>query len=241
MKKSLAFVLLFGIVLLAASCKRNVKHGKGPATTVTRTVAAFTDVEVSAPVTAMIKVEPGATPGIQLSGYANILEDIKTDVVNGKLIIDKDELIHFDLDKDVVATITVPSLNSLSIKGAADAEIQGTIQNDFNLKVSGAGDITIASVTAQHFTATLTGAGSLAVNGGAVNTASYKVSGAGDVEAFPLQAKVVKAKVSGAGDIQLTATEKLDVTINGAGEVSYKGHPTTTSDINGVGSLEDAN
>jgi hypothetical protein len=216
------------------SCKQT-----GKTKTENRMVSDFNAIQLSAPVNATIKIDNTVPASVQLTGYDNILDKIKTEVIDNTLIIKKDGVFHFDLDKDVKAIITIPSIHALTISGAADADLKGNITGDeFNLKVSGAGDVKIENINTNVFTSSLSGAGSLEIAKGIVNTASYKVAGAGDIDAFPLVSKDVKAMVSGAGDISLSAIEHLDVHISGAGDVKYKGTPVISSDINGIGSLE---
>ncbi len=239
MNKILVLAGIISLTFFASSCRHVKVKGEGATKTENRSVGSFSAIQLSAPLTATIKIDPTAAPSLQLNGYGNVLHKIKSEVNNNTLIVDKDGFLDFDIDKDVTATITVPSLSSLTISGAADADLDGDITgNEFTLKVSGAGDVKIQSIHTNTLTTTLSGAGSLTIDSGTVNYASYKVTGAGDVDAYDLQCRQAKTVVSGAGDINLSASEKLDVHISGAGSVKYKGKPVVSSDINGVGSLE---
>lgn len=233
-------VLLSALIFSLSSCKRNRTIGEGEIKTETRNTGSFTSVDLATSLKAIITVDPASQVSVQLKGYQNILKLITTEVVNGKLVIDTDDLIDFDSDKDVIAEITVPSLSALEISGTADAEIKGTVSGDkFNVLVSGAGDVTIDAVTADVFDVKLTGAGELNVNGGSVNKLAYKVTGAGEISSFQLQSKEATVKVSGMGDVELSVSDKLDASITGAGDVNYKGHPQLSTKITGGGSIEE--
>jgi hypothetical protein len=224
-----------------SSCKRKKTEGKGEIKTETRGVTSFATIDLSTSVTAVIVVDPAAQPSVTLKGYANILELIKTEVTNGTLKVYTDDLVHFRSDKDVVAEITVPSLQALEISGASDATIKGPLTAEkFNLEVSGAGDVVIENMTANTFEAELTGAGQLEVKGGSVNKLAYDVTGAGDISTFPLQSKTAEVTVTGMGDVELSVSDALDASITGAGDINYKGHPQLTTNITGGGSIEDA-
>ena len=229
-------------VISFASCKMNVLKGTGNKTTTIASVSSFNAVNIEIPIKTVITVKEGA-PGVEFSGYENLLKHIQATVTNNKLTI------HYDLDDtwtihgdEVTATISLPSLTALKLTGAPDANVHGNITgNDFKLVISGASDIVFDSISTDNFTADVSGAADIKINGGHVKTAVYTISGAGDIKAFPLQAQETTASISGAGDGQFTALQKLSASISGAGDIKYKGHPVITQNISGVGELTDSN
>lgn len=240
--KKLVLFLSSCILLSVVSCKRNSEEGYGKIITNNISVAGFSSIEIGAPLDAEIIVDSTKSASLSIKGYANLLEKITSKVEGGKLIIEKEGLIDFYTDKDIVATIIVPSLSAFTINGASDADIKGNLTgNSFRLKVSGAGDVTIDNLHVNNFESTLSGAGDLTIKNGIVENASFHVRGAGDVSAFALQAKTVNANVTGAGDIDVSVSEKLNARVAGAGSISYKGHPQVQSDISGIGEVDDAN
>lgn len=240
MKKGLFFLLSLSV--LCISCKRNVTHGTGESGSDTRNVSGFSAIEISAPVHAMIKVDSNAQAAVELEGYKNLLSLIKTEVRGNTLRIYMDDLAHYNTDKDIVAHITVPSLTSLEISGAGEADIAGKVSvTDFKLDITGSGDVMIENISSNNFSADLSGAGNLEIKNGSTDKAIFDVTGAGAVSSYPFVAKHVVATVTGAGDIEVNATEHLDANITGVGNISYKGHPVIAQDITGAGDLEDAN
>jgi hypothetical protein len=203
-----------------------------------RAVEAFTSVDISAPLTATIHVVPGAQPSVKLSGYKNLLQEVKAKVEGSTLKIFNEHSINFDTDKEISADITVSSLSDLDIHGAADALVDGNITGDeFRLKISGAGDVSIEKLTVSNLTATISGAGDVGISSGSVGTAQYSISGAGNIKTFNMQANDVRAKVSGAGDMEVTALRSLDAKVSGAGSIRYKGNPTLKSETSGIGEI----
>lgn len=232
-------LLLFVLATTFVSCKRSEEKGSGEVVTKDYGVAAFTSIDISAPIDAEIKIANVAQPTVTIKGYGNLVKKIKCEVKNGVLEISKERIISFVTDKDIVAEITMPSLTALTIKGAADAVITGRLTgSSFRLQVKGAGDVDIENLQVANFESTVSGAGDLKVKVGAVNVANINVAGAGDVDAYGLQIKQLRAKISGTGDIETSVAESMDATINGAGSISYKGSPTVRSDINGIGSID---
>ena len=63
---------------------------------------------------------------------------------------------------------------------------------------------------------------------------------AGNVKNFGLTSRETIVTIDGAADVEVTATELLDVQINGAGEVRYRGNPATVNtNINGAGEVRE--
>jgi len=234
-------VLFFGLVILAPAigCGERTIKGAGESTTQARTVSGtISAIDIVAPVTAEIHVVPGAQPSIQFTGYKNLVEEIRTKTEGNTLVIESRRSIRFSTGEDVTATITVPTLEELSIHGAADAKVDGEIRsNDFRLVISGAGDVSIAQLHVNTLEAKISGTGNVELLSGDAASAEYKVSGAGNIRSFGVQTAKVKAKVSGTGNIDVFATHSLEAKVSGAGTIQYKGSATVKSETSGIGSV----
>ena len=235
--------LLFSIAIFS-SCKRNILKGSGSTTTVNPAVASFNGVNIDdLPLKVDIEVQQGAQPGIQMSGYENVLNHIKTKVEDNILVVytDLDEMWTIDGD-GITVKITVPSLAMLTLSGAPDAGIHGNVTGSaLHVDVSGASNIVIDNIATDTFAIEVSGAADLHINGGSVKYADYQISGAGKVKAYSLQSIETSATISGAGTCEVNASQKLAAHVNGAGTIRYKGHPAVTQDVSGVGSVKDAN
>ena len=245
MKKHIPVLLamLCSSVLLNACHGRGIR-GSGEKTSNKLSVTGFTAIDISVPVKAIITVQPGAETFVEISGYANLLEHVKTKVENNNLhvFMDKDISWNFSSNNETILKVTVPSLSALSADGSVDADIHGVLSGaSFGLDISGAGKVIIDSITTSNFSTDVSGAGNITVKGGTVQNATYHISGAGKIKAFPLQASAVKTEISGAAKAEVTALQSLSVDVNGAGSIRYKGHPTLTKDISGAGTVYDAN
>jgi hypothetical protein len=237
MKKALLLSFLV-VTILASSCGRRVITGRGAMETQVRPVTAFNMIDISAPLSANIHVQPGAQPSVKLSGYKNLLDEIHTEVEENTLKISNQNSINFDTDKEITAEITVASLSDLGVHGAGDALVDGDITGtDFKLKISGAGDVSIEKLTVSNLTASISGAGDVEIAGGRASSAKFSISGAGNIKTYDIPVDDVKAKVSGAGDMEVTALRTLEAKVSGAGSIRYKGHPTIKSETSGVGEI----
>lgn len=124
---------------------------------------------------------------------------------------------------------------AMTIRGAEDVEVNrsgsGHIELDFkgpitslSTKGSGSGVVRMKGVAAKKVFAELSGSGSVDLDG---KTQSLKArgSGSGRVSAENLMASKVSAILSGSGRISVWATEELDASVSGSGNVVYKGSP----------------
>ena len=243
MKKYLLLPLVFGLMMVFSACKINVMKGEGKKITSTPVIAPFDAIEIEIPFKVSINLQQGSQPGIQINGYENIMQHIKTVVKNNTLRVycDLGEIWSVDYD-DFTTEITLPALTSLSLSGAPSADIHGTITgNDFKLGISGAGKVSIDNMDVGNFASQISGAADIEVKGGSAKHASYEISGTGKINAFPLQSSETEVNISGAGKGEVTALQKLSANISGTGTIKYKGHPSVTQDISGVGTIKDVN
>jgi len=242
-KRFLFAAIIVCATLLTSSCRMNVLRGEGTKTVATPDVSSFNAVDIDISLNAVITVQEGVQPMLKLDGYENIIKHIKTSVENNKLRIYSDLDDTWTMDSgDITAEITLPEITALTLEGAPDAEVHGSITGgDFRLDISGASTVKLDNVNVDNFSIQVSGAGDIVVKGGAVKHASYEIDGAGTLKAYPLQADETVATISGAGTSQVTALKKLAANINGAGTIKYKGHPEITKEVSGIGTISDAN
>ena len=164
------------------------------------------------------------TPGdcaVSLEGPDNVIQHIKVNNENGKLVVKTDGVTIRKLKKFTVR-LSSPVLEDLDFNGAIDFSApQGITALDFNLTVNGAGDVDIKGLQADKAVLTVNGAGdvdiekldceriTVAVNGagdanvsGTARSASLSISGAGDIDASGLQCPAIDSKVHGIGRIR---------------------------------------
>lgn len=234
-------IAAFSILLLAASCREPIVEGRGPEKTEQRNVAgSFSNISIEAPVDTRIQI--GGAPSFSITGYSNILPYIHTKVENNTLHVYLRDDADLTMRKNPVAVITVPSLNSLDLSGATEAQVTGDATGEeLEIDMSGATSIVMASANVKKLTASMSGSSALTINGGTVGSASYDISGSGDVHAYNMQTSESSVEVSGSGSAEVSVSQKLDVDISGSGEVNYKGQPAINQNISGSGSVTNAN
>ncbi len=236
------YTFLFLSLLFIAACGSKDIEGSGAINSQSRTVSEINKIHVGANIKAVINVQPGAEASVTISGYENLLAHVLTEMDGTTLNITTPDHENLISDQDLLATITVASLEELDLSGASDAVVNGTIAvPEFALDISGSGSANIMDVRAKEMNVSLSGNGKAIIENGEVADLNYDLSGSGIIDAFGLKGKNVDAEVSGAGKIKLSALSKLKADVSGAGNISYKGFPSIESNTSGVGTISSAN
>lgn len=126
--------------------------------------------------------------------------------------------------KTVVFTISAPTLEGLTINGASDVELDGSLVADsFIIDISGAGDVEADSIKAANVSVNVRGAGDIEIGDLDCDALSVSVSGAGDCT-FAGRADSADIDVRGAGDVDISELNVKDLTksVKGAGTVRTK-------------------
>lgn len=137
-----------------------------------------------------------------LSGDDNLLELITSDVKRGVLHIGSKKSYQSKLP--VVATLTAPSLSAVEMNGSGDLDLNDLNESSLDLDLNGSGGV---------------------VANGDTDEFRIRVSGSGSMDAKRLRSKEASVQITGSGDIEVNATDSLDVSIIGSGNVVYYGNP----------------
>jgi len=224
MKKTRSFLLIF--LLFCMSCSKNDDDfplnnncltGLGIIVSETRSVSNFHSINST--IEADILLTQGPREDLIIEAQQNILQVLKTEVVNGELRLSTNQCV--DLLQRVKVIITIPNIKKLMLTG------EGNIiaQNDFNLA---------------NLNVILTGVGDIILKGETF-TFDILLNGVGNVKSFNFHADTCEVTLTGVGDAEVFVNDELKVTLTGVGNVYYKGQPSITANITGAGSIIDAN
>ncbi|HEX3483370.1 MAG TPA: head GIN domain-containing protein [Kofleriaceae bacterium] len=200
------------VLVVLAGCSWTGVPGSGNAKTETRTVPAFSAVEVTGPIDADIAIGP--EPRVEITGDDNIVPLITSDVHGDRLEIGTRKNIRTSVH--LIARITVPRLTGVTLTGS--------------------GDITAHGVQSDRLRVTLSGSGTIRADGTA-REAEVELVGSGTVALDKLAAERASVSVSGSGDVAIAAGKALDVSITGSGDVTYRGDPELKKQITGSGNV----
>ena len=148
------------------------------------------------------------------------LPAIKTTVEKGVLKIWFDQKNSWwPKNRKLKAYISVKNINELKGSGAADIEIEGTLQaTDLKLNFSGASDLDGKIVTTNKLDIHLSGASDVSISGSA-SEVEIDASGASVVKAFDFKTNNCVVDASGASKVRITVEKELSASLSGASKV----------------------
>jgi hypothetical protein len=192
---------------------RTPDPGSGNRVREARAAGNFTRVIVDDALDAEIVIGPRAS--IELEGDDNLIDRIRTDADDG--------ILHlrvrggYRVRRPMIARITMPRLDRVDLEASGDARISGL--NGGRLALAG------------H------GSGSFDVDG-AVDEVEVRIQGSGDADLAGLRAGEAHILINGTGDARAHVTDTIVATVNGTGEITYRGRPRfVTEDVNGPGRI----
>ena len=190
------------------------KRGSGKFVSQERKVAAFDRIETSGSFD--IEVLVGSDQSVTIEFDDNLIDNVITEVRSKTLTISSER--SFRSRGDCRITITVPELRSIESRGS--------------------GDITVSRLKGTEFKFSLSGSGDLKVEG-TVDLFDMVIRGSGDVDARRLRAKETIVTIKGSGDARVFASESIDASVYGSGDIVYYGNPEHSSkEIRGSGSIK---
>jgi hypothetical protein len=154
---------------------------------------------------------------------AKFRERIKVEVKDGILHVWYDNQGKWNTgNKKLKAYISFKAIDKLTINGACDVFISGTLKSDdLTIKLSGASDLK-GKLDSKKLAIDLNGASDMTVTGTA-GQLSVEASGASDFKGFDFTTDYCDAHASGASDIKITVNKELSAHASGASDVHYKG------------------
>ncbi len=182
---------------------------------------------------------PGEGQPVIFETDENIQEYLKLRVRGNTLYVSTTEDAVFRSSK-MVLHIPYPALQKISIGGAcklgSDAPV---VAEELRLQVSGAADIEL-TVEAKQLTTKVSGAANIKLDG-TVDEHRADLSGASNIRAEQLYTGNTRINLSGAGSAHVYASETLDVSLSGLGNIRYYGAPKNIkTSKSGLGSIKAA-
>jgi len=208
-----------------------------------RKVDPFT--EISLRIGAKLHLEQGAKQNLEIVAKSSTLDEIVTEVKDGKLIIrfpNKDYFWKTFQPGEITIYITTPEINGLGVSGSGDIIAENDIKTKIlDLGVSGSGNIRLSELSAERVKAAISGSGDIVLAGkAAAQDLSVAISGSGNFKGFDYSADDVSVKIAGSGNVDIEANKNLYVRLAGSGNVIYKGKPMIDQSIAGSGKVRNA-
>jgi hypothetical protein len=190
-------------------------QGSGKLASESRNVSGFTSINLQG--SANVNVTFDGTESAVVEADDNILPFIETRVQNGQLVIATKPNVSFTTNNPVRVNVTMKSLDSLTLSGSGNIFVSGLSGDAIKISLPGSGNITVA---------------------GSANSVAITLGGSGMVTCKDLQAHTVNVNLSGSGNVSVFASESLDATIRGSGNIQYGGNPAKVNkSIPGSGNI----
>jgi len=180
------------------------------------------------------------TNALTVSMHENLFDYLEVSVENGALRVGSSRPFNVNRGQGPNLYVYAPSLSSIDIRGAANAEDWDTVYGErLYITAGGAANIDIP-VEVERISIDAAGAVNIVLEGSA-DYADMTLAGAGYVDASDLQTRESSIVVAGAGGVEIAVSDTLDVVISGAGVVHYIGNPVVTRQIAGIGTVRSSN
>lgn len=232
MKRTAALLLIISLVTGISSGQAIVKE--------TRNVKGFTKVNFGIAGTLQIKIGPEFS--VVLEGTKSDLEEVETEVSDGKLII-KQESWRFNLNEKVNVYVTMPSITGLGVSGSGRVEVLDPITDadKLSLSVSGSGKLQTAGLEVDNLDCNISGSGNVVIGAaGNADRGDISISGSGNYSGESFEIDHLEISVSGSGSCYCKAGDSLDASISGSGNVTYSGNPSVDARVSGSGHVRAA-
>lgn len=195
---------------------RTPDQGSGNRIRQARAAGDFTRVVADDAMDVEIRIGPQAS--IELEGDDNLIDRIRTDAEDGTLHLRVRG--GYRVRRPMVARITMPRLERLDLEASGDGRIA-------NLD---GGRLVLASHGSGSFDAE-----------GRVDELELRIQGSGDANLERLRAGEALIVINGSGNARAHVTDTIIATVNGTGEIVYRGEPrNVTEDVNGTGRISRA-
>ena len=186
-------------------------------------------------------VEFGRGFSVVLEGDEDDLDEIITEVSNGRLVIKKENRrFYSSIDRKVTIRITMPELSGLGVSGSGSAQIVDPVTeaDDLDLSVSGSGKLNTSGIVADRLNCSISGSGNIVIGGeGNADSGEIQISGSGNYSGENFEIDRLDVRVSGSGNCTCRAGDSLVAAISGSGNVTYAGNPRIDARVSGSGKV----
>jgi hypothetical protein len=213
-------------------------YGEGPTVKETRAIKDFTGFESG--ISADIYLKQSKEHRVTLEGQKNILALVKIEKKpDGTIRIGFEKGYSINYKEPLKINIESPIYEVMGMSGSGNVVANGGISGkSLDIYISGSGDFDLTNLNYTEMDISVSGSGDMDLSGSAENI-NFSVSGSGDIKAQDLKAKSVRCRVSGSGDINCNASDSLDASISGSGDIRYRGKPASLkSRVSGSGDVD---
>jgi Putative auto-transporter adhesin, head GIN domain len=215
--KLLAVTAMACIALSACSFDpgrmRNGIQGSGNVIKQSRTVAAFDRVEIRGIGELTLRQGPLS---VEVEADDNIIPLLESTVDNGRLTLKIRDNTSFRNINTLRWIVSTPDLTEIDLSGLARVDATDIKTPYLAVSISGGGQVVLR---------------------GEAESQKVSISGLGDANLSELTGKRGIVEISGGGQAHINISDALSAKITGLGEIKYRGNPTTSEEVSGLGTI----
>lgn len=197
---------------LLFSCRKDHIHGTGHTIGEERQLSSFDNVVIQGPIKANISY--GSEQQVTVRADEAAISKVHTHVSNNTLYLDLNESYNYH-NLSFTVDVEMPFIGRLTQEGVSNSSLSGFYDLDaLSIVHTGVGDLTLSG-SATHL--------------------NIDHDGVGNLNAYGLAADVCDVHLDGVGNIKVTVNDLLQGSLNGVGNIYYRGHPTVDVHDDGVG------
>lgn len=229
----LCLLAIFGLIL--SSCSRENVHGSGRVITEERPVERFEDLILEGPLEVHLKQDQRIP--VVLEAEDNVMRLMETFVNGTTLHVKIRNGVNLKSFRPIHVYLQNEQYRRIIFSGSGSLTANDTIASTlFSYEINGSADARL-KLDANEIRMIVNGSGNIQLEGKAGDY-SAEVNGSGDIDALDLQVDEARIRISGSGEQHIWVLSLLDATINGSGNIRYKGTPgTVNAQVNGSGKL----
>lgn len=216
MKNTLTFSTAAVAALALTGCMAGLHSDGGSGVTASQSLDLKGFQTITLNGSAELVVTVGPEESIKVEGDEQRVKNFVTELKGKELVLGEKSQGLFGSKGDLKVTVTLPTLEGITVNGSGTATVTG--------------------VKSDAFAATVNGSGELAVTG-EVGSFACAVNGSGEVIADALKSNTTSASIAGSGNINTATSNTLTVNISGSGDLKYFGDPKVTKSIVGSGDI----
>lgn len=200
-----------------------------------REVSNFDELSVSSAF--VVELSVGDIESLELEAEERYMDDIITEVRNGRLNIKlRESRDTRRMRESPRVFLTVKSLDYIGLSGAVKITTFDPLKGDrLELHMSGA-SVASLEVDVDDLKIEASGASEIKIEGRA-KSQSMRSSGATSYAAYDLESEYADIRLSGAGSARVNVSEELEVRASGASDVRYRGNASVQSSSSGASSI----
>lgn len=187
-----------------------------------RDVPDFNGVEVSHGIKAQVTIGPKS---VRVSGDEKQVAQIRTEVVDGKLVVRVEKNSWFgSSSKGVRVTISTPKLTSVEASGGSDVDAEASAADAFSIESSGGSDVNVRNLDAKKLKVDISGGGDVTLKGRS-DALAVEASGGSEVHGKELSVKSLDVDASGGAEVEANPTERIAAELSGGSTVHVDSAP----------------